>query len=150
MYLLGISEVPSEGSSGSSWWEEGFLGSESRRSVSLRDNTRSRYRQAKFWEDDHLGGPVSLCARNAAPAARLDRDRALTMSIDAGDPFSSEPPESRDAGRERSVSMLDITRYLKLSGTLYDGQDKRQRMVMPAKRIFPGVRSLVEWKSEKS
>ena len=147
MYLLGVPEPSSGGRSWSNWWEEDSASSESRRDTH-RNGARLRYRQAKFWEDEHLGGPVSVCAPKAS--ARLDREKNGMTPADAGNPFCSELGEPRSASKERSLSMLDITRYLKLSRSLYNGQDKAQWMDMPAKRIFPGVRSLVESRSEKA
>ena len=131
----------------SNWWEENSASSESLGDT-RRNGARLRYRQAKFWEDEHLGGPVSTCARKAP--ARLDRERNGMTPAEAGNPFCSELGEPRGAGKERSLSMLDITRYLKLSGSLYDGQDKAQWMDMSAKRIYPGVRSLVESRSGRA
>lgn len=149
MYLLGVPEPSAGGRSRSNWWEEDSASSESLRST-RRNGARLRYRQAKFWEDEHLGGPVSDCSRKATVTAYLDREKGGVMPTDMGNPFCTDSCELPGASKERSLSTLDITRYLKLSGSLYDGQNEGQWLVMPAKRFIPRVESLIGSRSEKA
>jgi hypothetical protein len=135
MCLLGVQESASEKRESINWWEDKSSYGNRGRRAGRPDEGRARIKQAKFWEDEHLGTPAM---RDLPPAREAGVD--VWGLGDAGESEAQEEPfvlhkEAVYAKRERSMNMRDITRFLKLSSSLYDGQDESQWFVIPSRKV---------------